>query len=217
MNASARQLRALRQAISAQRLTTYLRWSDNNLRRAVELYAWNIRAAAALYPILHVNEVTLRNAVDRALASQFGTQWPYSGGFERSLPRAERSAFCASRSKLERTRGVMRVSSGDVVSAQSYWFWVMLLNARFEGRIWSREFRPSFPFAPPAVSRATVHAAAESIRRVRNRIAHHEPLLGHDLRSAHRRAGALIAWISREKADWTERHWPLDPALLRPP
>lgn len=168
---SARQLGALRDAVSVPRLTTYLRWSQNNLRRAIELYAWNIRAAAALYPVLHVNEVTLRNAIDRALASQFGPQWPYPDGFARNLPAAERQTFLASRSKVERGRGVARASSGDVVAAQSYWFWVMLLNARFEERIWSREFRRSFPHAPEGVSRATVHSGAESIRRLRNRIA----------------------------------------------
>lgn len=207
----------LREAISSPRLRTYLRAAHHNSRSALELYAWNIRAGAALYPILQVNEVTLRNAVNRALTSQFGARWPYSEGFSRSLPRGERAAFLSGRSRLERKLTVTRVSTGDVVAAQSYWFWVMLLNSRFEARIWSRELTRSFPHAPPPVDRAALHSAADSIRRLRNRIAHHEPLLAHDLRGAHRRASSMVAWISPEKAAWARAHWPPDDRLLRPP
>src|SRR3954468_24302028 len=96
-------LAALREAISPARLSTYLRRTHGNARRALDLYAWNIRAGAALYPILQVNEVALRNAVNRALVSQFGPDWPYSQGFLRALPRPERETFEHCRRKLERT------------------------------------------------------------------------------------------------------------------
>lgn len=87
-----------------------------------------------------MNEITLRNAVNRALVAQFGSQWPYSGGFLRTLPAWERKSFETGRAKLESTFRVSRVSTGDVVAAQTYWFWVMLLTSRFENRLWQREF-----------------------------------------------------------------------------
>jgi hypothetical protein len=210
---TARELAALREAISPARLTTYMRHAHGNARQALELYAWNMRAAAALHPILHANEVALRNAVNRALESQFGAQWPYSQGFLRTLPAHERATFEGNRRKLEKTRGVQRLSTGDVVAGQTYYFWVSMLTSRFEQRVWQREFARSFPFAPPHIGRAVMHASAESIRLLRNRIAHHEPLLDYHLVGAYRRALTMIRWISPEKAAWAVGRWPAPETL----
>lgn len=215
--ATAAELAALRDAISPARLTTYLRRAHGNARRALDLYAWNIQAAAALYPVLQMNEIALRNSVNRALVSQFGPDWPYSQGFVRTLPARERQTLEDVRAKLERTLRVARASTGDAVAAQSYGFWVFLPTSRFDRRIWSREFVRSFPHAPPRVSRSIVHDRAESIRKLRNRIAHHEPLLDYDLVGAHRRAASMVKWISPPSAEWTASRWPLSPHVLTRP
>jgi len=187
------------------------------MRRALDLYAWNIRAGAALYPFLQVNEVALRNAVHRALVSQFGAEWPYSQGFLRALPRPERETFEHGRRKLERTLRMPRATTGDMVAAQTYWFWVALLTARFEQRVWTREFAASFPFAPPRISREIVQARADSIRRLRNRIAHWEPLLDYDLLGAHQRVASMVRWISPATETWAASRWPLARDFLRRP
>jgi hypothetical protein len=215
--ATANDINALREAISPARLTTYLNRAHNNVRRAFYLYAWNIQASAALYPILQANEIALRNAVNRALISQFGSQWPYSQGFLRSLHKPERETFENGRSKLERKLGLGRVSTGDVVAAQTYWFWVMLLTSRFQQRIWSREFVNSFPHAPPRINRNIVHTRADSIRQLRNRIAHYEPLLDYDLIAVYQRAASMVRWISSANATWAALRWPTDPRILRLP
>lgn len=214
---TAAEIRALRHAISPARLTTYVRRAHGNARRALDLYAWNVNAGAALYPILQVNEIALRNAVDRALVAQFGAQWPYSSGFLRTLPIFERNTFEAGRQRLERTQRVPRVSTGDVVAAQSYGFWVLLLTSRFQRRIWNQEFATSFSSAPQQVTRPVVHDRADEIRRLRNRIAHHEPLFNHDLLGAHQRATAMVRWISPLLAQWAARQWPLRREFLGQP
>lgn len=133
---SAAQIRTLRHAISAPRFSTYLRYAHRNSRRALELYVWNIRAGAMLFPILQINEIALRNAVNDSLVSAFGAQWPYSAGFLRALPAAERATFLTARQKLERKLRIQQTSTGDVVAAQTYWFWVSMLTRRFHARIW---------------------------------------------------------------------------------
>jgi len=205
---------ALKDAISPARLSTYLKRTHGNVRRALDLYAWNIHAGTALYPILQVNEVALRNAVNRALVSQFGADWPYSQGFLRNLPRPERDTFEHARRKLERNLHTARVATGDVVAAQSYWFWVMLLSSRFEQRIWTREFAASFPCAPRRIDREIVQGRADMIRRLRNRIAHWEPLLDYDLVGAHHRAASMVRWISPATSTWAAARWPLARSLL---
>jgi hypothetical protein len=208
---------ALRDAISPARLSTYLKRTHGNVRRAFDLYAWNVRAGAALYPILQVNEVALRNAVNRALVSQFGADWPYSQGFLRNLPRPERETFEHGRRKLERNLGVARAATGDVVAAQTYWFWVVLLTSRFEQRIWSREFAASFPSAPRRIDREIVYRRADAIRRLRNRIAHWEPLLDYDLVGARQRADSMVRWISPATSMWVAARWPLARDVLTHP
>ena len=210
-------LAALTAAISQARLSTYLRRTHGNARRALDLYAWNVRAGAALYPILQMNEIALRNAINRALVSQFGADWPYSQGFLRSLPRPDRETFENARRKLERSLKTTRASTGDVVAAQTYWFWVMLLNARFEQRIWSREFAASFPFAPPRIDRELVYGRTDAVRRLRNRIAHWEPLLDYDVRGAYQRAISMVRWISPATAAWAAARWPLPRDVLNRP
>jgi len=210
---TARDYAELREAISPARLTTYLRHAGGNHRLALELYAGNVNAGAALQPILHANEVALRNTVNRAFESQFGVQWPYAEGFLRTMPRHERSTFEAGLRKLERTRRVARLATSDVVSGQTYYLWVSLLTARYDQRVWQHEFARSFPGAPPSVQRAVAHATAEEIRLLRNRIAHHEPLLAYDLSGAYMRAVRMIRWISPGKAAWAAHRWP--PPKLR--
>lgn len=210
-------INALREAVSPARLGTYLKRSHGNVRRAFDLYAWNVQASAALYPILQVNEIALRNAVDRALVSQFGTHWPYSQGFLRSLHKIERESFERARTRLEAKLRVGRVSTDHVVATQNYWFWVMLLTSRFENRIWKREFTNSFPSVPPRIDRSVVHDRADSIRLVRNRIAHYEPLLDHDLMGTYQGVVAMVRWISPANATWAAHRWPPDPALLKRP
>ena len=215
--ATAAELRALQNALSPARLTTYIRRAHGNARRALDLYAWNVNAGTALYPILQVNEIALRNAVERALAAQFGVQWPYSTGFLRTLPKSEKETFERGRGRLERGLRVPRVPTGDIVAAQTYGFWVMLLTSRFQHRIWDQEFTRSFASAPPQVDRSVVHDRADEIRRLRNRIAHHEPLLNHDLLGAHQRTASMVRWISPALSHWATTRWPLDLSLLKRP
>jgi hypothetical protein len=215
--ATAAELRALQAALSPARLTTYVRRAHGNARRALDLCAWNVNAGAALYPILQVNEIALRNAIDRALVAQFGVQWPYSTGFLRTLPRPEKETFESGRGRLERVLRVPRVSIGDIVAAQTYGFWVMLLTSRFQRRIWDQEFTRSFASAPPQVDRSVVHDRAEEIRRLRNRIAHHEPLLNYDLPGFHQRAASMVRWISPVLSRWAATRWPLDVNSLKRP
>ena len=58
---------AIRDRLSADRLKSYLEDSDNDLARALDLYAWNAQIAAAFLEDLGRLEVVLRNRFDEAL------------------------------------------------------------------------------------------------------------------------------------------------------
>jgi hypothetical protein len=199
-------LRALIAAISPARFSTYERLSNFDNRRAVTLYLWNARIAEAFYFPLQTNEVLLRNAVAKALAQVYGSKWPFSPGFQKSLPDKLRGIFIAALTPLVSRIGQDSVTTGDVIAALTYGFWVALLTARHQTRIWTPHFRLSFPGAPAGIARDLVHKEADRLRDLRNRIAHHEPVIRRDLAGDYQRTINLISWVCPETASWVIEH-----------
>lgn len=203
---SDQRLRALVAAIFPARFSTYERLSNFDNRRAVTLYLWNARIAEAFYFPLQTNEVLLRNAVTKALAQVYGSRWPFSAGFQKSLPDKLRGIFLGTLTPLVSRIGQDRVTTGDVIAALTYGFWVALLTTRHQTRIWTPYFLLSFPGAPAEIARDLVHKEADRLRDLRNRIAHHEPIIRRDLASDFQRTIDIISWVCPETASWVIEH-----------
>lgn len=58
------------QALSPERLQRYLDACNNDTRKAMTLYRYNLRLSQEMFTILSCFEITLRNAIDRRLRSQ---------------------------------------------------------------------------------------------------------------------------------------------------
>src|SRR3546814_5975576 len=69
------------------------------------------------------------------------------------------------------------VCSSDLLK---FAFWENIFTVGQDSRIWNAHFRTCFPGAPQGQPtpqcRATAYADLQIIRRLRNRIAHHEPI-----------------------------------------
>lgn len=70
----------------------------------------------------------------------------------------------------------IEVSSGQLVAQLTLFFWKRLFSADYEDTLWKRRLRRLFP--NKAVTRAMVASHLEVLYQARNRIAHHEPVLG---------------------------------------
>lgn len=66
--------RAVANLLSPPRLAPYLRASGGNLRAALKLYQWNVEMSSAVYMMLHLVEVFLRNSIDKQLRAWNATQ-----------------------------------------------------------------------------------------------------------------------------------------------
>jgi len=193
-------------AISPARFSTYERLADHDGRRAVALYLWNARVAEAFYFPLQTNEVLLRNAIASTLNRIYGCNWPFNASFQKSLPDKLRGIFITALSPRVGRPSQCGVTVGDVIAALSYGFWVALLTARHETRIWGPHFRSAFPWAPVQVGRALVHREADHLRDLRNRIAHHEPIIQRDLATDYERTMGIIQWICPVTTSWVVEH-----------
>ena len=73
----------------------------------------------------------------------------------------------------------IQVGNGDHIAQLSLFFWKRLFSADYEATLWKRSLRRLFP--DKSVTRAAVATAIEAIYVVRNRLAHHEPIMGRRL------------------------------------
>ncbi|GKQ49139.1 hypothetical protein [Pseudomonas syringae] len=129
--------KAIRLSISSARISTYENAAlavGRGLDEAVTLYAWNALVSGAFLTPLHLCEVIVRNGVADAIASVYGPRWPWSPGFEQSLPDVTGPTF---KPKQELARARQKcATTGAVIAELKFVFWEKMFTKRFEGRLW---------------------------------------------------------------------------------
>ena len=193
--------------ISAPRFATYLQAMANNHEQALALYEWNLDLSSALTVPLQVCEVAVRNGVAEAIEHVHGPNWPWNNGFIRSLPRPRRQ-FDYDPS-VDLTRCASRLpTTGKIVAELKFAFWEKIFTVGQASRIWDTHFRQCFPGAPITLPiRECIleaHNDIRTIRLLRNRIAHHEPVFTRDLADDYRRMHDMIAWRNQVAATWMD-------------
>lgn len=190
---------AVRAGLSDARLATYLQEVDNDLHRALELYDWNGRMAAECFVAIGHLEVLMRNSMDRALSDLSqeagrGVPWFLQRGV-----RLESSVRDAIETVRDRLVGLDRADSRDnLIANLSFGTWAQLLANKHD-ELWNRGLRKAFP---RAVDRKQVFQLAESIRKTRNKVAHHNYLQTMDVPHAMDQVFELAELISPEYAEW---------------
>jgi hypothetical protein len=181
--------------------------------KALALYEWNAMISASiLHDLAHI-EVGLRNAYDRALtaATPGGLHWsddPYRF-FTTVTKRAENGTRVdnaeVSRRQIEAARKAAKkahrtgsnpdraLTGEDLIAELSFGFWRYLSTANREKTLWVPVLRHGFQ---PKTERKAVDVHADMLHQLRNRVAHHEPLLRARLTARHRDMAALARLIS---------------------
>jgi hypothetical protein len=172
--------------------------------RAIALYAWNAEVSAALLAPLHICEVVIRNAAADALEAVYGPRWPWEATFILSLPNPSGNQY-SSRRDLKSV-AAKQPSTGKVIPELKFVFWQELFTHRHDVRLWDAHLRRVFPSHNPmdtVVSlRKAIYRDLEAIRKLRNRIAHHEPIFTRNLREDFERILKLVEQRSKLVASW---------------
>ncbi|WP_038215730.1 hypothetical protein [Xenophilus azovorans] len=202
---------AIEAALSRARVSTYF----NALKpppamdRALALYVWNAHLAAALMVPLSICEVVIRNAAADALALRYGGNWPSSPAFRGSLRQRGRDALDGAVRK--------HPAAGKVIAELTFGFWQQLFTGAFDGALWKPYLYTVLPRLPRVLTvqaaRAHIFAELEALRLVRNRIAHHEPLLVENVPDAVLRAARLVDLRCADTMAWLQASHGVD-ALL---
>ena len=170
MTHSPQALVEIERAISRERLKRYLAATNNNLAASVALYEQNVAVSEAVFGLLHGLEVAIRNGMHDALTVHYGTQrWFQSAAVPLTLYGQDKVAAAI------RDAGGPSASPGKVVAEFTFGFWTNLAARSYHWTLWQPCLHRAFPAV--RLARPEIHTRLESIRTLRNRIAHHEPVL----------------------------------------
>lgn len=168
---------------SAKRMQKYLAACNNDTRRAMTLYRYNLQLSQEMFTIISCFEVVLRNLIDKEMVSLHGSDWLRDA----ILPNG---ALCNDR-RVENTRkiiekvynGLMRednYSHSKLLSEMEFGIWkYMFSNAAYA--LMGQRLLRIFPNKPISsrqhrYDNTYVFQELDYINKLRNRIAHHEPI-----------------------------------------
>jgi hypothetical protein len=210
--------RVRQQHITEPRLAPYLAASDGDVTRALRLDDWNTELSGAVCEVLHRFEVLLRNAIDEPLRAWNSTEISRVTGrphgsdwFLDPAPLLQRLTARASEQATPRARRAVAARDDrtmlheDVVAQTSFGTWRFLLPDGDPGRryLWHHVLSNTFTYLPAHLTGADVTAAVDRAYRLRNRVAHLEPLL--DVRRVQAQvesAYQVAGWIDPELRSW---------------
>jgi hypothetical protein len=151
--------------------------TGGDLARAIEFYEMNLALSESLFGVLHGLEIAVRNSLHYVLSNDVGhADWLHDG-HRLPFPTVPSLSLTGPMNKM---LAGARVSAGGgapvgkVIAELTLGFWVNMASNHFD-ELWRRSLYRAFPGA--TVRRQIIHWRLDTIRRLRNRIAHHEPIL----------------------------------------
>ena len=141
------------------------------------LYERNLIISNKFFYLLNYFEVVLRNAVIQAIEISFRcnetNSWHENEAFIRSLSRRGRYS---PKSMFDSAKEKFPDSPSKMIPELKFVFWQKMLMANYEERIWQGCFNSIFPNAT-VENRQIFYDWTDQLRELRNRIAHHEPII----------------------------------------
>jgi hypothetical protein len=195
--------------ISPYRFGPYLAAANHDHEAALRLYEWNAAASAAFLEVFHYLEVLLRNAMDEVLAPlevvPTARLRPHDGWWFLSrtfLSDRGQAVAATSRDQLP----VGEQGKRDKVLANlTLGFWEGLFTSTYEN-LFRHHLRECFPSRPESgFERKDVSTRLEALRKLRNRVAHHEPVWNQPLEELHEQALDIVGWLDTDAGRWVRQ------------
>jgi hypothetical protein len=198
---------------SSERMSTYLAASNGNLEAALILYRWNIELSAALFELIAIVEVVVRNEFDYALSN-----WVRASGRDWMdvLPLDEKGWQDIEKS---RNRSERIPSHGKMIAELNFGFWRFLATKKYLHSVWIPAMSSAFPNFEGSieVKREQIEFHLVRIWQLRNRIGHHEPIFKRDVSVDLAAIFQLLDWISADCGMWAREFTRVTEVLaLRP-
>lgn len=200
--------RRLEIALSSERLGAYreILAPDAPFIDVISVYNANTAASEALMGPIQIMEISVRNSIHREISNRYGADW-YDGN-KLGLDRAGNRAITR---LIGHYGGSPRLATpaalaAKIVSELTLGFWSNLFQRQYEDPLWRKCLRQAFPHVGGALTRGDVYQALDRVRRLRNRIGHHEQIVRYDLKLHYNGIIDLVSWVSPVTAIWLSHH-----------
>jgi abortive infection bacteriophage resistance protein len=163
-------------------LLQYLNDSHGDEQLAIALYEWNNELGAALWQLISLVEVALRNSIDLKMcerAERLGASahWIFDEGCEfgrRKNSTQHRDPYKAINAAIQRVEANKKtLSAQQIISETTLGFWQQLVSTKMR-KLWP-DLASAFPYAPSR-DQKYVSELIKDFRTLRNRISHHHKL-----------------------------------------
>ncbi|MDZ4836731.1 MAG: Abi family protein [Candidatus Melainabacteria bacterium] len=208
---TAARVTALRKSLSPARLDRYRSLADGDDQKALVLYCWNMSLGQCLYWPLHAFEITLRNALGDAIRAQHGDVWfdniQSFSTYQGTKPNNELEHIEKAKDKLDEDNHDH--THDNIVAASTLGFWHGLFKQEYEKKLYT----PLFADLLDVTDREEAYRKIQQVKRLRNNIAHHEPIIvssrhkdPRELYKDYKVILKITRWICEDTASWVETY-----------
>jgi hypothetical protein len=159
--------------LSCERFGRYVGWAAGDRMAAIALYSHNARLSEALSIPIHGLEIALRNRIHVVMTEAFGEYWFELAGLL-ATPHQQEQLVSAYNEIGKKGKDA---NPGHIVAALTLSFWTTMLSPAYEALWRSHLYRIASAENGKRLPRKSLSRPLTQIRLLRNRIAHHEPIL----------------------------------------
>jgi len=185
--------------VSTPRWKPYLHLAADHGGDPFSAYVHNLNVSAALLRLVAIGEVVLRNALDRQLEHAFGSDRHWAEALDDILEARALNEIRVATSRAKQAAG--GATRGHVTAHLNLGFWTYLLSKPYKDSLWIPALRHAFPHLRPQV-RDRAYKQARRMLDLRNRVAHHETVIGRHPEAEGAAILELLGWIDPLAASW---------------
>ncbi|MDR2243447.1 Abi family protein [Providencia sp. PROV188] len=202
-------INTIKENISDNRFSAYLKKAGFNEIYAFNLYLYNARISKAFLFPLHMLEVSLRNRINRIFKILYGDDWANQQAFRSNLTSESLNSLDTAfrRCDMKHTE--------NVIAELSFDFWSNLFRAEYDRVFWQKNMKVLTPHH--ITTRKEFQKIIKNINKLRNRIAHYEPIHDLDISTLHSQVIDVINWISLETSRWVKHYSTVNEMLRTSP
>jgi len=174
---------------------------------------WHAELATACFGVVQHFEVILRNAVDAALGGS-QPQQPLKDTWLMDFDTLQPGGIKQVITAVERLERGTQITRARVVAGVPFGFWAGLIGRPYD-ELWRERLYKAFPHGPGR--RKDLPPRILRIRLLRNRLAHHDSILGQNVNGIYEDMLTIASWIDPAARDWLEEHATVPAVITRRP
>jgi hypothetical protein len=201
--------------LTTVRMNRYLNACNGQTKKAMTLYRLNLTLSGEFLTVISCFEVALRNAIDKQCTANLGKEWILNGALPGGI--FDNDHCWATCNSINLAMGNLQhiYTHDKLVAELSFGFW-RYLYAPFQFNATRKTLLKIFPARPSSspsmqLNHTYVFKQLRQINKLRNRIAHHEPICFNANESIKSTAYArltyniiceLLTWMSIDKSSF---------------